>query len=151
VLLEAGKPHLLQRRAHPLAQIGIGHSQILGAEGHVVFDEGGHQLVVGVLEHQPRVGADEVGELGVAGVFAEHFHLPLVGGQKRVDVLGDGALTRAVAPQQAQELALRHFEPQVLEHEGLAVVGEAGVLEADERRIWRIVHGGPFRGGAGAR
>ena len=57
---------------HALAQLGRGHAQVLRAEGHVVFDEACHQLVVGVLEHHAGVAADEVRRVRVARVAAEH-------------------------------------------------------------------------------
>ena len=62
-LVEALQPHVGQRVGHALAQLVGGHAQVLGAEGHVVFDEACHQLVVGVLEHHAGVAAQDAHEL----------------------------------------------------------------------------------------
>ena len=132
VRLEALQAHLGERPGHALAQLGVGDAEVLRAEGDVVLDEARHQLVVGVLEDEPRIRADEVGLLGVAGVAAEHVHLALVGQKQRVDVLGQGGLARAVAAEEAQELPLGHGQVQMAEDEGLPIVGEAGIAEIDE-------------------
>ena len=98
----------------------------------LVFQNPDDQLVVGVLEDEPGVGADEVGLLRVTGVAAEHVHLALVGQKQRVDVLGQGGLPRAVATEQTQKLPLRHRQVQMTEDEGLPIVGEGGIAEIDE-------------------
>ena len=130
--LEALQAHFGERPGHALAQLGVGDAEVLRAEGDVVLDEARHQLVVGVLEDEPGVGADEVGLLRVTGVAAEHVHLALVGQKQRVDVLGQGGLPRAVATEQTQKLPLRHRQVQMTEDEGLPIVGEGGIAEIDE-------------------
>ena len=130
--LEALQAHLGKRPGHALAQLWVRDAEVLRAEGDVVLDEARHQLVVGVLKDQPRVGTDEVGLLRVAGVAAEHDHLAFVGQEQRVDVLGQSGLPRAVAAEQAQKLPLGHRQVQVPEDEGLPIVGEGGIAEVDE-------------------
>ena len=130
-LVEALQPHVGQRVGHALAQLVGGHAQVLGAEGHVVFDEACHQLVVGVLEHHAGVAADEVGGALVARVAVEHGDAALVRHEQRVDVLGQRRLARPVAAQDAHELAPLDACVHAVQHEALAVVREACSLELD--------------------
>ncbi len=141
--LEALQAHLGQRCFHALPQLGRGHAQVLGAEGHVVLHQAGHQLVIGALEHQPRVRADEEQVGRLVGATAEHPHGACLGHQQRVDELRQGRLARPVAAQQAQVLALGHRQVEAVEHQRAVAVAEAEAhgLACDEGGL-----GGPFRG-----
>ena len=126
--LEARKPYVLKRFRHAFAQLSGGDAQVLGAEGHIVFHERGHQLVVGVLEHHAHRLADAVRAVGVRGGHILHLHGALVGDEQGVQVLGQRRLAAAVAAQDAQEFALAHVQAHAVKGEVRAVVGEADVL-----------------------
>ena len=132
--VEALQPHFPERSDDPLLQLVGGHAQVLRPEGHVVFHYACHQLVVGVLEHHARMASDVEGAARVVGLPPQHRHAPRVGQQQRVDVPGQRGLARSVAPQDAQELAPGNGQVHVAQHEGLAVVGEAHLLEGHRRR-----------------
>ena len=87
VALKAGKPHILKRLRHAFAQLRRGDTQVFGAEGHVVFHQRRHQLIVGVLKHHAARFAHRIRALGVGGVHAVYHHTPFVGHQQRVQVL----------------------------------------------------------------
>ena len=95
--LEARKPYVLKRLRHAFAQLIGGDAQILGAEGHIVFHERGHQLVIGILEHHAHRLADAVRAVGVRGGHALHLYGALVGDEQGVQMLGQRRLAAAVA------------------------------------------------------
>ena len=129
--LAALEPDGGKRAGHQLAQLLAFHAEVLGAERDVVLDDARDDLVVGVLEHEPRAAADEVGDGGVGGVLARDAHVPFVGDEQRVGEFGDGRLARAVAAEDADELPAPYPEVHAVDDEGLAVVGEPDVFEFD--------------------
>ena len=60
VLLEADETNFFKRRANAQGYFRRFNAEIFRTEGDVVFDERGDELIVGVLKHHARRGADRV-------------------------------------------------------------------------------------------
>ena len=141
VPLEAREPHLRERAPHAGAQFLRRHAQVLGAKRHVVLDERGHELVVRVLEHHAHARAHVVDVLGIRRVEAVDRNAARVGDQKRVEVLRERGLARAVTAKHAREAAARNGEPHAVEREPLPVVRERDVPAGDDGLgTWRRSH-----------
>ena len=102
--------HRFQGGVHPAADLLWGDTQVLRAKGHVLFHHAGHQLVIGVLQHQPHPAADlQLGFLH-GGVDAVHQHFPGGGKQHPVEQLGHSGFPTAVVPQKGHELPFLNGE-----------------------------------------
>ena len=103
-----------QRTVHTLPDLLGRDADVLQAEGDVLLHHGGDNLVVRVLEHHPHLLADVVQPLLVGGVDAVH-HRPLAarGQQNGVEVLGKGALARAVVSEHRGHLTLMDVNTQI--------------------------------------
>ena len=133
VRFEPDEADLAKRLAHASCDFGGFDAEVFRAECNVVFDEGGHQLVVGVLEHHAGGGADGVKRAFVGGVHGVDAHASLIGDEQGVDMFGEGGLSRPVAAEDADEFPRGDADGYVAEHEMLVVVGKAEMFAIDHR------------------
>ena len=157
--LVEGKPHAIERAAHERINLFARKPQVARPEGDVLVYGFGEQLVLGILEHHADRSAHlRLGALrGDVGAVDEH--APRGGLQDAVHVLDERRFAAAGMPGNAEELAAAHLKRDVahgpqavgavapfrlaggrgplalaLTFRLCRVVGEADVLELDERR-----------------
>ena len=107
---------------HPRAYFLRRDAEVLGREGHVVLDDVGDDLVIGILKDHAHRGAHGQEILFVRRVHAVDIHLAAGRQQDGVEVLGERALAGAVVPQHGHERAARDLEREVAER-GLRLAG----------------------------
>ena len=106
---------LLERGIHPRAYFLRRDAEVLGREGHVVLDDVGDDLVIGILKDHAHRGAHGQEIVLVGRVHAVDVHLAAGRQQDGVEVLGERALAGAVVPQHGHERAARDLEREVAE------------------------------------
>ena len=120
---------LLEGRIHPRAYFLRRDAEVLGCEGHVVLDDVGDDLVIGILKDHAHRGAHGQKIVLVGRVHAVDIHLAAGRQQDGVEVLGERALAGAVVPQNGHERAARDLEREVAERgPRLAGVGKGQVF-----------------------
>src|SRR5450759_3256538 len=118
------------------------HAEVLRAEGHVLLDYGGDDLVVRDLKHHAdgRANGDDV--VGLLGVQAANEHVALCGEQQGVEVFGQGGLAGAVVADDGKILAREHVDADVGEGSywvrGQGVVVEGDVVNPDNGFFYHI-------------
>ena len=120
---------LLQGCIHACAYLLRRDAEVLGREGHVVLDDVGDDLVIGILKDHAHRGAHGQKIVLVGRGHAVDIHLAAGRQQDGVEVLGERALAGAVVPQHGHERAARDLEREVAERGPLlAGVGKGQVF-----------------------
>ena len=100
----AGHPDRVQRRLDPVLELMTPISEVGRAEGDVVADGGGEELVVGVLEHDPDPAAD-LAQVGLLDPQAVDDDAAGAAAERAVEVQDEGRLAGAVGAEDRDPLA----------------------------------------------
>ena len=136
-----GQAHAMELALHALVYLGRLHTQVLGAKGDVVGNDGGDDLVLGVLKHEAyaapclAVGFGIHAALWLKDVVPCKGDLALIGGHEAGKDVGERGLARAVGAQHAHALVLLQRQADAVEGPGEAlIVGQADVAQLGRRR-----------------
>jgi len=101
--------HLLQGLLYPQFHLFLGASQVERAEGHVVEDSGGEELILWVLKDQPHLAPDPL-EVPVLDGQAENPHRTIVAPEEAIQVEQEGGFTRPIGADEGHPLPSAHDE-----------------------------------------
>ena len=99
-------PHRLEGVVHPAADLLRRDAEVFGAEGHVLFHDGGDELIIRVLQHHPHRAADLILLLFVRGIDPPDQHGAARRQQHGIEMFGEGRFSAAVVPEQGDERTL---------------------------------------------
>ena len=117
----------------------VGDTQIFHTEGNVLADNGGNDLIVGVLEDHAGLLADIPQVILVRRVKATDRHLALRGQIESVEQLRHGGFARAIMAQNSQEFSLLHVQGDVGKGRLCGLfIGEGYVLHGNDRFVHEI-------------
>ena len=117
-----GHAHGVEGKIDALSDLFAGHPDVFGTEGDVVFDDGRHRLIVGVLKDDADVFADVEELFGIPRVHAEHGDLPRRRGQKPVGQARQRGFAAPVVPQNGDEFPFLHGKADAAQSEGALFV-----------------------------
>ena len=117
---------------YPADDLCVRDAEVLWAKGHVVGHDARDNLVLGVLEHEPRVVAGVAVGLGIRRGTVKcdapgELHRALVRSLQAANHLGQRGLARAVGTQHAESLAIHDLERYAIQCPG----GALAVRETD--------------------
>ena len=82
------------------------HAKVFGTKRNVIFDKRCYQLIVGILEHHACGRTNVVNQLGIGRIHAVDAYRARIGLQQRIQMLGKRRLTRPIATEDAEKLAV---------------------------------------------
>ena len=104
--LKAHQAHALQRLAYALRNLYRWHAKVFGTKRNVIFDKRCHQLIIGILEYHARGRTNVIDQLGVGRIHAVDTYRARIGLQQCIQMLGIRRLTRPIATEDAEKLAV---------------------------------------------
>ena len=115
MFLEARKTDVLETLGHAFAQLSGGYSQILGAEGNVVFHKRGDQLVIGVLKYHAGALTNLPELRFILRIFSVYIQRAFCWQKNCIDVLCKRRFSRAIVPQNRNKIALLHIKIDLID------------------------------------
>ena len=109
-----------------------GHTKVFGPEAHILLDDRGDYLVVGILEYYPDLLSYIQRPALIRRVHAVHGHAPLVRNDKGVHELRHCGFSASVMTDDGNEFAVKNIEAYTLQRLSFgAVIGVFYILNTN--------------------